>query len=240
MAALQTAYAAQVIGDALQPPGAAGAAASGITTTLLYNPQLKSACNFVPGVMGLILMLICTMMTSIAIVREKETGTMEILIASPVRPAVVILAKVTPYFALSVVNLATILLLSVYVLGVPVAGSLLQLTAVSVLFIFTALSLGTLISTLAQTQVAAMLGSGLALMMPTMLLSGMIFPVENMPAVLRWLSGLIPARWYIDVVRRIMIQGVDVGHAAGSVAVLALMAVVFAALSLKNYKNKLE
>lgn len=142
---------------------------------LLYNPQMKSAYNFVPGVMGLILMLICAMMTSISIVREKETGTMEVLLVSPVRPIFLILSKAVPYFVLSFVNLATILLLSVYVLHVPVAGSLGWLVAVSLLFIFVSLSLGLLISTLTRTQVAAMLVSGLVLMMPTMLLSGMIF-----------------------------------------------------------------
>lgn len=175
---------------------------------LLYNPQMKSVYNFVPGVMGLILMLICAMMTSVSIVREKEMGTMEVLLVSPVRPIFIILSKAVPYFVLSFVNLTTILLLSVYVLHVPVAGSLPWLVAVSLLFIFVSLSLGLLISTLTQTQVAAMLASGLVLMMPTMLLSGMIFPVESMPWVLRGLSGghsgavVHPGRAQADDTRR--------------------------------------
>lgn len=207
---------------------------------LLYNPQMKSAYNFVPGVMGLILMLICAMMTSISIVREKETGTMEVLLVSPVRPIFLILSKAVPYFVLSFVNLATILLLSVYVLHVPVAGSLGWLVAVSLLFIFVSLSLGLLISTLTRTQVAAMLVSGLVLMMPTMLLSGMIFPVESMPWILQGISALIPARWYIQAVRKLMIQGVDFVNVLTEVIVLSGMAVLLITVSLKKFKNRLE
>ncbi len=128
---------------------------------LLYNPQMKSAYNFVPGVMGLILMLICAMMTSISIVREKETGTMELLLVSPVHPFLVILSKAVPYFALSVLNLTTILLLSIFVLDVPVAGNLGSLLGVSLLFIFVSLALGLLISCLTRTQVAALLVSAI-------------------------------------------------------------------------------
>lgn len=180
------------------------------------------------------------MMTSISIVREKETGTMEVLLVSPVRPFFLILSKAVPYFVLSFVNLATILLLSVYVLHVPVAGSLLWLVAVSLLFIFVSLSLGLLISTVTQTQVAAMLASGLMLMMPTMLLSGMIFPVESMPWVLQGISALIPARWYIQAVRKLMIQGVDVVNVLSEVAILSGMAVLLITVSLKKFKNRLE
>lgn len=211
----------------------------GIDLKLLYNPGMKSAYNFVPGVMGLILMLICAMMTSISIVREKETGTMEVLLVSPVRPFFVILSKMIPYFLLSFVNLASILLLSVFVLNVPVSGSLASLIAVSLLFIFVALSLGVLISSVATTQVAAMLASGLILMMPTVLLSGMIFPVESMPLPLRALSALIPARWYIDVVRRLMIQGAGIQYMLKETGILLLMGVVFTTVSLKKFKNRL-
>ncbi len=165
-----------------------------VSSKLLYNPQMKSAYNFVPGVMGLILMLICAMMTSISIVREKETGTMEILLVSPMNPLAVILSKAVPYFVLSVVNLTTILLLSVYVLDVPIAGSLFSLLAVSLLFIFVSLALGLLISCITHTQVAALLASAMVLMIPTIILSGIIFPIESMPAILQWISCAIPAR----------------------------------------------
>lgn len=207
---------------------------------LLYNPQMKSTYNFVPGVMGLILMLICAMMTSISIVREKETGTMEILLVSPVRPLFVILSKAVPYFVLSFVNLVTILLLSVYVLEVPVAGSLFWLIAVSLLFIFVSLALGLLISSVTRTQVAAMLASGLILMMPTMILSGMIFPIESMPLVLQGISAILPARWYIRAVRKLMIEGVDVTLVMQEIGILALMAVVLITISFKKFKNRLE
>lgn len=201
---------------------------------------MKSAYNFVPGVMGLILMLICAMMTSISIVREKETGTMEVLLVSPVKPLFIILAKAVPYFVLSFVNLITILLLSVYVLHVPVAGSLFWLIAVSLLFIFVSLALGLLISTVTRTQVAAMLVSGLMLMMPTMLLSGMIFPIESMPAILQGISTVIPARWYIQAVRKLMIEGVDISLVLTEIGILTVMAVLLIAVSFKKFKNRLE
>ena len=241
-ATMQTSYATGIITAATGELLPAGVRAPQLRpeVKLLYNPQMKSVYNFVPGVMGLILMLICAMMTSVSIVREKEMGTMEVLLVSPVRPIFIILSKAVPYFVLSFVNLTTILLLSVYVLHVPVAGSLPWLVAVSLLFIFVSLSLGLLISTLTQTQVAAMLASGLVLMMPTMLLSGMIFPVESMPWVLQGISAAIPARWYIQAVRKLMIQGVDVVNVLTEVAVLVGMAVVLISVSLRKFKNRLE
>ncbi len=207
---------------------------------LLFNPQMKSTYNFVPGVMGLILMLICAMMTSISIVREKEMGTMEVLLVSPIRPILIILAKAVPYFILSIINLTTILLLSVFVLDVPVAGSLFWLVVVSLLFIFVSLALGLLISCITSTQIAAMLGSGLVLMMPTMILAGMIFPIESMPVPLQIVSDLLPARWYIQAVRRLMIQGVNITEVLKEVYILAAMATVLIVVSLKTFKNRLE
>ncbi len=210
------------------------------TVRMLYNPQGKSAYNFVPGVMGLILMLICAMMTAISIVREKEQGTMEVLLASPVRPIYIILAKAVPYFLLSVVNLLTILSLAVFVLDVPVAGSLFWLMAVSFIFIFLALALGLLISTAVSTQMAAMLVSGMGLMMPVMLLSGMMFPIESMPKILQWISCAVPARWYIAAVKKIMIEGVDVRLVWQEIGILSLMATTFVAISLKKFNIRLN
>ena len=241
-ATTQTGYATNIIaaaGREMLPPGVQ-AATIVPEVKLLYNPQMKSAYNFVPGVMGLILMLICAMMTSISIVREKETGTMEVLLVSPVKPLFIILAKAVPYFVLSFVNLTTILLLSVYVLHVPVAGSLFWLIVLSLLFIFVSLSLGLLISSLTRTQVAAMLASGLILMMPTMLLSGMIFPIESMPLILQGISAILPARWYIQAVRKLMIEGVDISFVLMEVGILATMAVVLITVSFKKFKNRLE
>lgn len=207
---------------------------------LLYNPQMKSAYNFVPGVMGLIFMLICAMMTSISIVREKETGTMEILLVSPLKPLYIIIAKAIPYFVLSCANLATILLLSVYVLHVPVAGSFLGLMLVSLLFILVSLALGLLISNLVKTQVAAMLISGMALMMPVILLSGMIFPIEGMPRLLQGVSSVIPARWYIAAVKKLMIEGLGISAIFRELLILSGIALLLITVSLKKFKNRLE
>jgi ABC-2 type transport system permease protein len=207
---------------------------------MLYNPQMKSAYTFVPGVMGLILTLICAMMTSIAIVREKEMGTMEVLRVSPVKPVFIILSKVAPYFALSIVNIVSILLLSVFVLNVPVSGSILWLSVVCLVFIIVALSLGILISSVTTTQVTAMLISGMILMLPVMLLSGMIFPIENMPAILRWFSNVIPARWFIAAIRKVMIEGLDVSYVVKELTILVGMAVFLIAVSVKKFKVRLD
>ena len=206
---------------------------------MLYNPQMKSAYNFVPGVMGLILTLICAMMTSIAIVREKEMGTMEILLVSPVKPIFIILVKVVPYLTLSIMNIISILLLSVFVLGVPVSGSLFWLAIVALMFIFVALSFGILISSVATTQVTAMLASGMLLMMPVLLLSGMIFPIESMPAILQWISNIIPARWFISAVRKVMIEGLGGSHVFWEIIILAGMALFLIAVSVKKFKVRL-
>jgi len=229
MAQSYTSYASGIIA-AFGNEMASGGTESGILTQVqfLYNPQMKSAYNFVPGIMGLIMMLICAMMTSISIVREKETGTMEVLLVSPVRPIYIVVSKMVPYFVLSCINLATILLLSVFVLGVPVAGSL------------AALWLGLLISTMAQQQVIALMFSGLLLMMPTMLLSGMVFPIESMPWPLRGISCILPARWYITAVRKLMIQGLPMIYAWKEIVILASMAVVLIGASLKKLNNRLE
>lgn len=207
---------------------------------MLYNPQGESAYNFVPGVMGMILMLICAMMTSISIVREKENGTMEILLVSPMKPIYIILSKAIPYFVLSLINLITILLLSVYVLHVPVSGNIFLLFGVSLIFIFLALSLGLLISNLVETQMAAMLTSGMGLMMPVMLLSGLMFPIESMPKILQLISAIVPARWYIEAVKKIMIQGVEVQYVMKEIIILSLMAFVLVVLSMKKFKTKLS
>lgn len=242
MATMQANYASNIIASVGREMLPSGIKVPSIVPDLklLYNPQMRSAYNFVPGVMGLILMLICAMMTSISIVREKETGTMEILLVSPVKPLFIILAKAVPYFVLSFVNLATILLLSIYVLHVPIAGSLWELIMVSLLFIFVSLSLGLLISSVTRTQVAAMLASGLILMMPTMLLSGMIFPVESMPFILQLISDALPARWYIQAVRKIMIEGVDISLVMKEVVILSSMAIILIFISIRKFKKRLE
>jgi len=207
---------------------------------MLYNPQMKGAYNFVPGVMGLVLLLICAMMTSISIVREKEMGTMEILLISPIKPIYIILAKITPYFVLSIINLTTILLLSVFVLGVPIAGNLFLLILFSFLFILVGLSFGLLISNMVKTQVAAMLISAVVMMMPTMLLSGMMFPIESMPKILQWISVIPPNRWYVEGVIKLMIMGVEPKYVIKEFVILALMATILLAVSLKKFSIRME
>lgn len=241
-ASMITGYASNILAQCVQELSVEGTVTCRIIPQIrmLYNPQAESAYNFVPGVMGMILMLICAMMTSIAIVREKENGTMEILLVSPMKPIYIILSKVTPYFTLSMINLITILLLSVYVLGVPIAGSLVLLLLVSIVFIFLALSLGLLISNIVNTQVAAMLISGMGLMMPVMLLSGLIFPVESMPLPLQCLSALVPARWYVDAIRKIMIQGAEIQYVMREILILTFITVALVVLSLKTFKNRLN
>ena len=207
--------------------------------SLLYNPQLRGAYNFVPGVMGLILILICAMMTSVGIVKEKEIGTMEVLLVSPMKPVYIILAKAAPYLLLSLVNIATILALSYFLLDVPINGSLPLLVGVSVLYALVALCLGLLISTIADTQQAAMLISAVVLMLPVILLSGMVFPIENMPVILQVISNIVPAKWYIIAVKDIMIKGLGFGSVLQEVGVLVLMAVVLRGLSVKRFKIRL-
>lgn len=206
---------------------------------LLYNPLMKGAYNFVPGVMGLILILICALMTSVGIVKEKEMGTMEILLVSPMKPFYIILAKATPYLLLSFVNIATILILSYFVLEVPIAGNLLLLVGISVLYALVSLCLGLLISTIADTQQAAMLISAMVLMLPVILLSGMVFPIENMPDVLQVLANIVPAKWYISAVKDVMIKGLGFSAIWKDVAVMTVMVIVLVVLSVKRFKIRL-
>ena len=260
MAQQWTTYARQTI---------ANSSLSTIHSQLLYNPQMKSAYNFVPAIMGMLLMLICAMMTSISIVREKEKGTMEVLLVSPVRPLMVIIAKAVPYLVLAFGILITILLMARFVLGVPLAGSLFWILAVSTLYILLALSLGLLISNVAQTQLVALLMSAMVLLMPVVMLSGMLFPVaqtqlvallmsamvllmpvvmlsgmlfpvESMPTILQWISAVVPPRYYIEAMRKLMIMGVGIGEVAREVAVLAGITVVLLAIALKKFNVRLE
>ena len=201
---------------------------------------MKSAYNFVPAIMGMLLMLICAMMTSISIVREKERGTMEVLLVSPVRPLTIIIAKAVPYLVLAFAILVVILLMARHVLGVPLAGSLFWIIAISTLYILLALSLGLLISSVAQTQLVALLLSAMVLLMPVVMLSGMMFPVESMPVVLQWIAAVVPPRYYIDAMRKLMIMGVGIGEVMKEVTILAAMTALLLTVALKKFKVRLE
>ena len=231
MAQMWTNYATAVI---LNADGGA------VNTKMLYNPQLRSAYNFVPAIMGMLLMLVCAMMTSISIVREKEKGTMEVLLVSPVKPLMIIIAKAIPYLALAFVILVIILLMARFVLGVPLAGSLGWILVISTIYILLALSLGLLISSVARTQLVALLLSAMVLLMPIVMLSGMLFPVESMPAILQWISAVIPPRYYIEAMRKLMIMGVGVGQVMREMGILLLMLAVLLALALASFKKRLE
>ncbi len=205
----------------------------------MYNPGMLSSYNFVPGVMGLILMLICSMMTAVSIVKEKETGTMELLLVSPLKPVWIIVSKMIPYFTLSAVNLATILLLSRFVMHVPLRGSLLLLVFISLTFIVASLAIGLLISVISSTQKTALLISGMGLTMPTMIFSGIIFPCESMPSILQYVSDIIPAKWYIIMMKKIMIEGVGFGYMAKEYIILLAMTAFLLFVSTRLFKNRL-
>lgn len=231
-------YATAVLSTTFREDGAGGGGIHPVVH-LLYNPQMKSAYTFVPGVMGLILILICALMTSVGIVREKEMGTMEVLLVSPLKPVYIILAKAVPYLLLSLVNIVTILLLSYYLLEVPMLGSVWLVLLLSVLYALVALCLGLLISTLVDTQQAAMLISAVLLMLPVILLSGMVFPIENMPDILQWISNIVPAKWYIMAIKDVMIKGLSVGAVWKEMCILLFMILFLLAVSVKRFKIRL-
>lgn len=212
---------------------------SSLSNKLLYNPQMRSCYNFVPGITGMLLMLICAMMTSISIVKEKERGTMEVLLVSPVRPLMIIIAKAVPYLILAFIILSAILLISKYILLVPLTGSLFWIVAVSGIYIIVALSLGLLISTVAKTQLVALLASAMMLIMPCVLLSGMMFPVESMPEILQYVASILPPRYYIAAIRKLMIMGVGIDKVAHEVLVLCIMAFVLLSAALLKFNKRL-
>ena len=244
---------AQVIADASNPNNAqtvsayvGGILSSGPSdellpvTHMLYNPQMKSSYNFVPGILGLILILICAILTSISIVREKEHGTMELLLVSPVKPIYIIIGKIVPYFFLACIDLAGVLLLSKFVLGVPMNGSMAGIIVVSLVYVALSLALGLLISTLASSQIVALIISAALMLIPLMMFSGMLFDTSSMPKVLQWISAAVPARWYIDAMKRLMVQGVSFPYVMKDLTILCGMMVAFLAVSLKKFNDKLE
>lgn len=206
---------------------------------LMYNPAMNSSYNFVPGVMGLILMLICSMMTAVSIVKEKELGTLELVLVSPVKPFWIILSKIVPYLLLSLINFITVLLLAVFVMDVPVNGSIALLSLVALIFVGSSLGLGLLVSVISSTQQTALLLCGMGLTMPTMMLSGLIFPCESMPVALQVFSDIIPAKWFIIMVKKIMIQGAGIASIAKELGILTGMMVLLLWFSIKKFKTRL-
>lgn len=216
------------------------AAASPFEMHMLYNPQMKSSYNFIPGIMGMIFLLICAMMTSISIVKEKETGTMEVLLVSPAQPVYIIISKMVPYLLLSFVDLVVILVLARYVLGVPMAGGVVGIVLVSLLYLVLSLALGMMVSNMVRSQMAALLISAMVMMMPVLFFSGLLFPVENLPWALRWISYVVPARWYIDAMRKMMIVGVGLDGVLLEVGILLVETIALLAASTKRFNDRLE
>ncbi|GBL35362.1 inner membrane transport permease YbhR [Filimonas sp.] len=207
---------------------------------MLYNPELKGAPNFVPGVIALVLMLVCTMMSSVSIVKEKELGTMEILLVSPFKPIYIIISKLMPFLLISIFNLMVILILSVTLLDMQIKGSLFLLFFASILFILTSLAIGLLISTTAKTQQNAMMISLMGMMLPTMLLTGFMFPIENMPFVLRMLSNIVPSRWFFIIIKNVMLKGLGIGSIWKELLILSAMCFGLLTLSIKKFKIRLQ
>ncbi len=211
-----------------------------VEARMIYNPQLKAAYNFVPGVMSMVLLLICSLMTSVAIVREKEMGTMEVLLVSPLKPIWVVISKTIPYLILSFVDICIILLLSYYVLDVPVKGNLVLLLAESTLFIITSLSLGMFVSSIAATQTAAMFGTLVGLFMPTLMFSGFMFPVDNMPIPLQLISNILPSKWFFYIVKSVMIKGLGFFAIWKETLILMGMTVLMLIISIRKFDKRLK
>ncbi|MFT3747992.1 MAG: ABC transporter permease [Agriterribacter sp.] len=208
-------------------------------TRMLYNPQQKSVHSMVPGVMALVLMLLCVLMTAISIVREKETGTMEVLLVSPFKPFLVILSKAVPYLLLSFIDIIIILVMSVWLLELPINGNIFLLLAVSTLYIITCLSLGIFISIKTTTQQAAMMISLMGMLLPSLMLSGFMFPIENMPLPLQAVSNIVPAKWFNIIIKAVMIKGLGLLSIWKEVLILTGMTLFFLLVSLKSFKIRL-
>ena len=207
---------------------------------MLYNPQLKSSYNFVPGIMGLILLLVCALMTSVSIVKEKETGTMEVLLVSPVKPIGIVFAKMIPYFVISCAVLIITLLLTIFVLKVPIEGSFFWMILVSMLYIVLSLGIGLFVSSIVKTQIIATLIIGMVFLVPVMMMSGMLYPIESMPYVFQLLAQIIPAKWYIEAIRKIMIEGVPFVFVLKETLVLLAMTVVIFTAAVKKFNDRIE
>lgn len=207
---------------------------------MLYNEEGNGSLNFIPGVMALVLMLVCTALTSVAVVREKELGTMEILLVSPFKPLLVLLAKAVPYLVLSLANFTLILVLAVFVLHVEVKGSIILLFLVSTLFIIACLSIGLMISNATNSQQTALLLSMMGMMIPTLIFTGFMFPLENMPWIFQMISYVVPARWYFLIIKAVMLKGLGFSYIWKETAVLLGMTVVALSIALKNFKIRLS
>jgi ABC-2 type transport system permease protein len=208
------------------------------TVKMLYNPEQKGVFMFVPGVLALILMLVSAMMTAVSLAREKESGTMRVLTVSPLRPLLIITGKVIPYLAISLINTFLILLLSVFIFGMPINGNIFLLFLVCLTFLFTAMSLGIMIAALSDTQQIALMISILGIFLPTVLLSGFIYPIENMPMILQVICQVSPGKWFIEAIKSVMIKGSGLSAIWLQLSVLIAMSILFVRISTAQFKKR--
>jgi ABC-2 type transport system permease protein len=205
-----------------------------------FNPTRASANLFVPGLMALVLTIISALMTALSLTREKESGTLEALLVSPLRPWQIIVGKVLPYLVIGFASVLLVLFEARVVFDVPIHGSVVLLLAEGLLFILVALALGILISARTSSQRVAMMGAMMVTMLPTQMLSGFIFPIESMPLPLQWASNLVPAKWFVIIARGIMLKGVGLSHLWMETLVLAVMAVVLMAAASRSFSPRLR
>lgn len=206
-------------------------------TRTLYNPELKSSYNFVPGIMGMIFIMICAIMTSVSIVSEKETGTMDLLLVSPIKPHTIIIGKLVPYFVLSCIILSVMLVMAYTVLGLPPTAQIVHVIWITLLYVVLSLSIGLLVSAIVDNQVAALMVSAVVFMVPIVMFSGMLFPIDNMPLPLQWLSCIIPARWYINAIRMLMIQELPLSYVIKDVLILTAMTAVLLSVAVQKFRS---
>jgi len=211
-----------------------------ISRQVLFNPDLRSPDFFVPGLIAVILMMISALLTSITVVREKESGSMEQLLTSPVSAREIIVGKVIPYVALGLIDGLLIILFGVFHFGVPFQGSYALLVLFGVIYIAAALSIGILISTLVNTQLVAMMAALMVTVLPSVMLSGFIFEVKNMPLALQYLSKVIPATHFIVIIRGVMLKGVGIGVLWGHAAALIAITVVLLGVATVRFKLRLN
>jgi len=233
-------YSEQVLAGVMREMNGRAPLLFDITPRIFYNPDMRSTNFFVPGLVALILMLISALLTSIAIAREKETGTMEQILVSPVRPLEIVIGKVLPYVLLGLLNAGVIVLSASVLFDVPIRGSLLLLGLLSLMFVFVALSFGLLFSTVARTQQIAMFMTLMATILPTIMLSGFIFPIASMPAVLRWIAQVLPATYYLTIVRGIMLKGIGLAELSTHALVLLGMGALLLLIATKRFQLRLE
>ncbi len=235
-------YLTAIIVDFIQQPSDGQQATMTIKSEvrMLYNPSLSGAMNFVPGVIAMIMMIVCTTLASVSVVREKETGTMEVLLVSPVRPIYVLISKAVPYFVLSVAIFIVIMLISNLMMGIPIRGSLLIISLINVVYILTCLAFGLMISNVTASQSGAMMISIVAIMLPVLLFTGFLFPLENMPLIFQWIANVIPARWYFLIIQSVMLKGLGLVDVWMELSILLGMMVLLLVISLRKYNIRLE